>query len=357
MFFYPKNFAFGLDIGDKSIKLADVKLKKNLKGEKRLTLTALHECNLPPGIIYKGEIKNPPAVAEAIRECTKNVSGALLSTRAVVASVPESRCYFKIIRAPQKTKQNINDFIAKNIGQHFPLEKNKLYFDWQFIDAERVAIAAAPKNLIDSYTAVIEQADLIPLSMELESMAIVRALATRVDTKSQSHKIFIDLGAGHSTIIVTENNFPILNLNIALSGENLTRQIARTQKLSYEEAEKLKLACGFDLNKCPPKTKKIINLLISSSVKQIYTSLQYINKFLKHKPDKIYICGGASQMTKLSTILSEKLRVKVRHANPLTNLTLDKEVKLTNTKLLQYVTVLGLAIKGTTGDIFKLNSH
>ena len=61
MFFYKKT-AFGLDIGDRSIKLIEIKRIKNLRGVERNVLTSFNEKKIQAGIIVKGEIKNPPAV-------------------------------------------------------------------------------------------------------------------------------------------------------------------------------------------------------------------------------------------------------------------------------------------------------
>ena len=330
--------------------MAECKLTKDLKGCRSLVLTALNEVLLPDNVIVNGEIKNPPIIVEAIKKCTKTVKGSILSTRAVIASLPETQCYFKVIRAPKVAEANISDFISKAVHQQFPLEKGKVYFDWKYIDQTRIAIGAASKNIVDSYTGVIEQADLIPLSLEMESAAIARALTTSKEMAQTKYKILMDLGASHSSIIVVEKNSPIFTLKMPLSGNHFTQQIARALKLTFEKAEETKLKCGLNLAKCPPNIKKIIFSLIASSIKEIGTSMQYIHRFLKRKPDRIYISGGVSQMAKLSNILSEELKIKIRHANPLANIKLSKKLKITDKELLGYATVIGLAIKGVENN-------
>ena len=164
----------------------------------------------------------------------------------------------------------------------------------------------------------------------------------------------MDLGADHSSMIAVYKNTPILTLNIPLSGEGMTQAIAKSQKMTIEKAEALKIKCGFDIKSCPVAVKKTINDIINSSTEQIKNGLQYINKVLKYKFDKIYISGGVSAMNKLAATLSDKLKIKVRHADPAVNIVLDKKIKLTGEELLKYATAIGLAIRGTEQDLFKL---
>lgn len=349
MLFGPKNIAFGLDIGSKSVKLAECKLIKNIRGHRFLTLVALNEIPLPEDIIIGGEIKNPPVVVQAIKKCVKTAKGNFLSTRTVIASLPESRCYFKIIQAPKNSINN-NDFACKLASKYFPIDADGVYCDWQLIGKTRAAIGAASKNIVDSYTDIIEQAGLIPLAVEIESTATARALAEKSKIGAARPKIIMDLGASSSTIIAVSRNSPLLVLNIPLSGNVMTKQIAKAQKISFKEAEKLKLNCAFDITKCPPKLRKIIVSSIDSSAAQIKSGLQYTSRLLKYRPDKIYICGGVSLMPKLTNVLSEKLKIKVRHANPLANIRLSKKLKISNQELLKYVTAIGLAIKGTENN-------
>ncbi|MFA5134057.1 MAG: pilus assembly protein PilM [Patescibacteria group bacterium] len=349
--FSQKNIAFGLDIGDKSIKLAEVKLIKNLRSQEHLVLTCFNETPVPEGFIINGEIKNVPEIVKIIKNCVKGANGRILSTKAVIASLPESQSYLKIINIPKTRDKITGDFVEGILSQHFPLESSKSYFDWQFIDSDKIMLGVAPKNIVDSFTSVIEQADLIPLSLEIESTAISRAILLGDSSLEKKYKIIMDLGATRSSIIATYDNNPVLTLNIPLSGDGMTQEIAKSKKIPFEKAEELKLLCGFDVKRCPVEIKKIIASIINSSIKKIQTGINYINRLLRIKIDKIYICGGVASMAKLSNSLSEKLRVKIRHADPASKILIDKKLKISNEELLKYTTAIGLAIKGTERDV------
>ena len=140
---------------------------------------------------------------------------------------------------------------------------------------------------------------------------------------------------------------------MSLSGDDITNAIAKNHKLSLKQAEELKIKCGFNLKRCPLKIKKTINSIIASSSKNIKTELAFVNRALKEKTDKIYISGGVSQMSKITTTLSSKLKIKVRHANPLTNIEMGKKINLSNEDLLKFVTAIGLAIRGSDNNFLK----
>lgn len=344
MLLQPKTNAFGLDIGGESVKIAEIRHIKNIRGEESLVLTSINRVSIDHRATLNGEIKNPSLVIEAIKKCIKTMPGRFLKTTAVVLSIPESQSYYKVIKIPPGNRTNsIYKFLESALSKHFPIENNDLYFDWQFLSKEAVAVAGASKNIIDSYTNVIEQSALAPIVIETESAAITRAL---VNNNIKTNAVFMNLGAGRSSIVVVQNNYPIFTLSIPLSGNAMSEEIARIQKISFEEAEKIKLSCGFDVKKCPIKTQKIINNIIISSTEKIKVGLQYIEKYLKYKPKKIYICGGVAMTSKIAVILSERLKVKFRHADPLVNIKVDKKLNCTSAELLKYTTAIGLAIRG-----------
>jgi len=223
--------------------------------------------------------------------------------------------------------------------------------DWQFTDTDKIMVAVAPKNIVDSFTSVIEQAGLIPLSLEIENIAIARALTADTEPDNKQYKIIMDLGATRSSIIAVFQNNPVLTLDIPLSGDGMTQEIAKAEKISFEKAEEIKFACGFDTKKCPVKVKKIISSIIDSSGKKIETGTHYINRLLRVKIDKIYICGGVAGMAKLASALSEKLKIKFRRAEPAANITINKKIMLSDNELLKYTTAIGLAKRGIEADL------
>lgn len=346
MFPSPKTTAFGLHIEYSSVKAAAIKKIKNLGGYETLRLTALNETKIPQGAIVDGIIKNKKAVSDAIRTCIRTMNDKLLVTKAVVASLPEPLCYYKIIKNPKNTK-DINLFISEMIKKHFPIEISQTYYDWQYLNKSQIAITATHKKNTDEYVSAIEESCYFPLALEPESAAITRALCNI----KNPNKIILNLCASHSSMIAVSNNAPFLISQIPLSSDSITQTIAKMQKITIEEAEEIKLYCGFDTSKCPPNTKKIINYIVNASSQKIKNTLQYINKFLKYKNNAIYVSGELAKMPKLIKTLSEKTGTKFIYANPLLKIQLDKNLSIKNKNIIKYTTVIGLAIRGAKEDL------
>src|SRR3989344_8015771 len=86
----------GLDISDLSVKLVQLKRRAGQGSE----LSAYSDVLLPPGLISHDTITNPTGLREFLRELFSNHSyhrGKVLG-RSVVASVPESKAYVRVIQ-------------------------------------------------------------------------------------------------------------------------------------------------------------------------------------------------------------------------------------------------------------------
>src|SRR3989338_2808183 len=76
--------AFGLDISDLSFKISQLK-----KTRKALQLTSQGEFAIPPGVIEQGQIKDVKQLSALICQAITYVAGQKITTRHVVASLPE----------------------------------------------------------------------------------------------------------------------------------------------------------------------------------------------------------------------------------------------------------------------------
>lgn len=337
--------SLGLDIGDRSIKVAAIVNKKDFKGQERLILTSYNEVRLNDNYVVSGEIKNPSVVAFKIKECINNIKGKKLQTKTIIASLPENQCYFKTISATEigrlESKKSIKELFVKN----FPLEEEQYYFDWKQKQNGSLVIGATSKNISDSYALAIEQADFIPLTLEIESFSIARALISS-SLPANHISAILTISATRSSLIVATSNEVLITLNVSLSGMAMTKEIARVSKLKLEEAERLKLKCGMNLNKCPKPAQKAIYNVINNSKMQIKKAVEYINRRLGKKINTLYLAGGVANMNKITAVLSAELKIKIIRANPLTNISIDKKLKIDEKELLRYSRAIGLAMRG-----------
>lgn len=384
--------SFGLDISDLSLKI--VKLKK--RGQ-FFELDSFLEEKIEPGIIKGGEIKDEKKLAEIIRESIKKVKGEKLKTNYVVASLPEEKAFLQVIQMPKIPEEDLKSAVIYEAENYIPTPLEEVYLDYQIIppvydhlDHLDILIAALPKKTVDPYLSALKLAGFVPKVLEIESLAIARALIKGGATTQPI--LLIDLGATRTSFIIFSGQSLRFTTSIPVSSTSFTEIISKNLGVTLAEAERLKIKYGLEekikINIGDEKTNikkergKIFEALIPALidlVQQIKRYLDYYqthashehlppttfqkNNSNKHKPQKvvgglppdgkgiskIYLCGGGANLKGLCELLSLELKIPVEMGNPWVNILIKekKEVpELSFEESLKYTTALGLALRG-----------
>ncbi|MBZ9572048.1 type IV pilus assembly protein PilM [Patescibacteria group bacterium] len=367
-FFTLKPEAFGLDISDLSLKIIKLKKKRGV-----LNLVSFGEFPIKPGVIEGGEIKNGEALVEIIKEAISK-NKRKLKTNYVIASLPEEKAFLQVIQFPIMKEEELKKAIYFEAENYVPLPIKEVYLDSQIVkplynhlDHIDVFIAALPKKTIDPYVPCLKKAGLIPRVLEIESLAIIRALIK--NEVSPFPVLIIDLGATRTSFIIFSGYSLRFTSSIPISSQNLTQAISRSLKVDLKKAEELKIKYGLQERyrlKIENGTKKeaergeIFEAMapaLTSLVEEIKKYLSFYRSHASHEhlpPDgkrveKILLCGGGANLKGLSDFLSLELKIPVELSNPWINILPEplKEVPgLPFKKSLSYTTALGLALRG-----------
>jgi len=327
----------GLDISDLSIKLVQLDKRRD-----KIKIQALSKLNLPQGIIVNGEIKNKPELIKTIKKIIADPQYGKISSEEVVACLPESKTFIKLIEI-QKSPNPLADIIGSEIEKHVPMELSEIYYDWQIAeelaDKYFVLIGAAPKNIVNQYTDLLDEAKLSPIALEIEPISICRSLLKEETsnlkpitfggkTKAGSNLNYglIDIGANHTCMIFKSGNTILFTVSMPISGEEITSKISRALNLTKEQAEKAKIICGLDENKANGVIKDILADNLKNLVEKIKEAVSfYENYFSQRGPlSQILLCGGGANIPNLEKIISKEFPVEVRLADALTNLSEEK---------------------------------
>lgn len=355
-------YPIGLDISDLSIKLVQLNQVRD-----KIKIQALGKLNLPQGIISQGEIKNKPELIKAIRKIISAPLFGKVSSEEVVACLPESKTFIKLIEV-QKSPNALADVIGSEIEKHVPLAASDIYYDWQVIedlaDKYLVLIGAAPKEIVNQYTAMLDEAKLSPVALEIEPVAIARGLLKEeaADAKPASSETktkletglnygLIDIGAEHTCMIFYSGNTILFTVSMPISGEEITAQISQALTLTKEQAEKAKIICGMDETKANGVIKDILADMIKNLVAKIKEATQYYeNYFSQRGPlNQILLSGGGANITDLVKIIGQELSIEVKLANALTNLNEDQS-KFNGCFMEKHVLDLKAAKLGSRGE-------
>ncbi|MBI5729372.1 MAG: type IV pilus assembly protein PilM [Candidatus Magasanikbacteria bacterium] len=353
--------AFGLDIGDLSVKLMQMSRHSPLGRAPFFTIEATRAAALPPGAIVNGEIQLP----EIVRKKILHLLGAdgnypLLKSPWVVANLPEPKTFLKLIEIETPAEELTDDDIVFQAAKHLPFDMAEGYLDWQVTTTNGTAkkttavlIAAVQKTIADSYTYLLEAAGLSPLALEVEAVALSRALITATKDYSGMARVILDLGGTRSGLTIYDKNTIQFSTSINFSGELITTALMQGLSIDHAAAEKLKIATGAKVNKESPKYLKIIDDLIDQLVGEIKQALQFYREhFAATNPiTHITMCGGLSYLENLDTILSHALRISAHPGNVWKNVSASAPPKTKPTDGLELATVVGLALRAAQNPL------
>lgn len=380
----PLSNAFGLDIGDRTFKLIQMSKKRGKKGGYRIA--AWGSIDVPEDVMERGEIKDMAKAAIYLGKLL-NASKGKLSGRAVVACLPEAKTFIKIIEVDGvATEETLRKAVITEIEQNIPLPMDDIYFDWQRLDTgthqhvpaagesdesspseeaptaapqdgtdaapvrstpkTRVLLGAAPKQLVNDYTTLIERAGLAPITLEIEAMAIARAIIPDIQVEQEAIGI-LDIGATRSSLVICDDGALRMSISIPISGIAITKLVSESLGVNMENAEKLKRECGLDANRCEDKMWNILLPLIDDMTEKIRNALRFYKIGFPDgkKIERVYLCGGGAQFHEIDTVLSRKLTIKARRGDALVNVDPRLPKGFAGDDSLQYATAIGLGIR------------
>ena len=359
MFANPFVNAFGLDIGDLSIKLVQLKRVGSIKSKPRFRLLNYRSIELPLGLIVNGELEKPEEVRKRIlRLIVGNKHQKPIKSPWVVACLPETKSFIKLITLKKKSDDIIEDDIPLIAKKHIPFaEGEESYIHHQIIrsciDNTEILVGTIPKRIADAYTYLLESVGLGVISLEIEALALARAMITADKTYEGEARAILDIGAARSSLIFFDHGVIQFSTSLAFSGEVLTTAISQEQKIDMEEAEIKKIRTGLMYKKNSPEVWTILMKQTDALIKQINTA---INFYYSHFPDanrikKIILCGGGSKLEGIDKVLSTRLKIAVRYGRTWKNLSTCQSLPNESASI-NYATGVGLALRAAENPFF-----
>ena len=266
--------------------------------------------------------------------------------------MPEQHAFVRVIQLPKMKLAEAKEAVKWEAEANIPMSIEEVYLDWQTIkpivkspDHLDVLINAAPKDLVGDYVEAIRGAGLIPMALEIESMATARSLV-----KGEfSHKpiLIVDLGFTRTSFIIFLGHVLRFTTSAQVSNQQMINAIAKSLKVKEEEAKKLKFKIGLAKTK---KDDRVFNALLPSLNELVQAIQKYIVFYREHADiSKIILCGGGANLRGLPQFLSTRLKIPVVCGNPWVNILKPpvKEIpELSYKESLSYATALGLALRG-----------
>ncbi len=356
----PFQNAFGLDIGDSSIKL--VRLEKKWWPGRGLffEIDDIRQISLPPGCITQGEITQIELVREKINFLLgRHKDAPAIKSPWVVADLPVAKTFLKLIRINVAQSEISDETVKFEAAKHLPMDIKDVYIDWQQIvdksatsGSTAILIGAVPKKIVNTYTELLQSLGLSPLALEIEDISIARAMITATKTYDGEARAILDLGGSRSSLIIYDKGSIQFSSLINFSGDLIDTAIMQKLNITKEEAYELKNAHGLNYIDQYPEYLKLMTEMSEKLVEDIYQiMLFYRDHFYKSNPiTHITMSGGLSSMLNLDKFLTDKIKIESAPGNAWKNL-FNENISQDRKSGLALSSAIGLAIRAAAWPI------
>jgi len=337
--FGSKKEVIGIDIGSSSIKLVEIK-----EAKKGYQLTNFGIAELHPETIVDGAIMDTAAVVDAIQSL---VSGLKVKVRDVVTSVSGNAVRIQKISLPSMTKEELEESIQWEAEQYIPFDISDVNIDFQILDTlddgsgqMEVMLAAAKKDVINEYVAVISEAGLNVVIVDVDCFALENMFDVNYQFETGDIIALVNIGASFTNINIIKNGMSAFTRDIASGGNQYTEELQKRFSISYDDAESLKLGKGGkDISR--EEMRKVVDQVSGDVVaSEIQKTIDYfLSQGVHHSIGKIYLSGGTSKTMGLAKIIADKAGIPIEIINPFANI--DYNEKLFDAAYIQEIAPFG----------------
>ena len=353
MLFGRSRNVVGLDIGDSSIKV--VELKELGKG-RGFQVVRLGWEPLSAEAIVDGAIMDAQLVTETIQRLFQRCR--IKPSTPVATALSGHSVIVKRISLPVMSEAELAESIHWEAEQYIPFDIEDVNLDYQILEGASlspgegnmdVLLAAAKKDKINDYASVIGQAGLNLATVDIAAFAMQNAFEANYEFSPDSVISLVDIGSAVASISVLHGGTSVYWRDINIGGNAYTDAIQKELNLSAEQAEQLKR--GEEIEGIP--YERVLPIL-SAVNEDIGTEIQKTLDFFKQisatdKPlDRLYLTGGTAQVVHMKESLGERLRTQVELLNPFRKIPpvgRDATAELVNEMMPTASVAVGLALR------------
>jgi type IV pilus assembly protein PilM len=335
---HPVKRMVGLKIGGS--QLAAARIANNGAAE----LLQVARQPLEQGVVVGGEVRDPEALATALRQF---FSHNKLPKKNVRLGIASNRIGVRIFDLDgiddEKQLANAIRFRAQDA---LPIPLDEAVLDYHILGettddegkvSHRVLLVVAYRELVERYVSACRKAGIALAGIDLEAFALLRSLAAPTGEGAEADSALVAVAIGHdrSTFAVSDGNICEFTRVIEWGGAALNIAIARVLDVAPSEVESLKRLVALDSHNVPegvaPEQYALavdaVRKQVQAFARELVSSLQ----FYQHQPGslgigEIVITGGTAGLAGLAAELEGLTRVRVRVGDPLARLKVAKKV-------------------------------
>src|SRR5436190_6915157 len=330
----------GLKIGGSQLAAARV----HNNGVPELVQVARQE--LEPGVVVGGELRDPDALSDALKDFFKRNK---LPRQGVRLGIANNRIGVRIfdIDGIEDVKQ-LENAVRFRAHEVLPIPIEEAVIDWQVLNerededggvTRRILLVVAYRDLVDRYVEACKKAGIKLVGIDLEAFALLRAVAEPLPAEvgtPNAAVVVVAVGHDRSTFAVSDGRVCEFTRVLDWGGATLNVAIARELDIAPSEAEPFKRALSLTDGDTPEdltedqanRARDAMRRQLQSFARELVSSLQ----FYQNQPDslgiaEIVLTGGSVHLRGLAEELQTLIGVSVRPGDPLTRVKVGKKIK------------------------------
>jgi type IV pilus assembly protein PilM len=232
----------GVDVGSTAVRVAEV-----AAGDIPVVVRAA-QVPLPPGVVEAGEVRQPEAVAEALRELW-STSG--VTSKQVYLGVGNQRVVVREVALPWLPEKELRDTLGFQVQEFIPMASDEAVLDFDPVGEidqggrrmVRILLVAAHKPMVNALVEAALAAKLDPQGIDLTPFAVIRAVGTGdegLDLDSSGDEAVVDIGAQVTSICVHDRGVTRFVRILPSGGRDITLALASGLGVDEDVAERLK---------------------------------------------------------------------------------------------------------------------
>lgn len=316
---------FGLDIGSTSIKIVKSDGKKisiisvvsNPSGKNLMAMTNVEKI----------------ALADQIKGSIKSLG---LKGKQVVASIPEALVFSRIMQFPIMSTPELATAIKWELDQSVPFPPNEVETSWAILEKPEkikgdekisVYVVAVPTPVSDAYVQLMELVELVPLRLENEIPALIRAFSPVLSNDSPS--VIADIGASGTGLMLVGKEKIFGNYYLPFGGTVMTKLVADAFGLPLTQAESYKRTYGMAKDQLEGKMFTVLKPAIDNLAGEIKKMvIAYQNEYKESSVSRVILTGGSAYLMGLIPYLTESLEgIEIVIGDPFSGLAVDQKYK------------------------------
>lgn len=229
--------------------------------------------------------------------------------------IPDDMTFFQIIDLPLLSEKELISAVKYQAEQIIPLPIDNVAVDLSIIEEDKkekkakILLVAAPLNLINFLTRLIEEAGLIPEVIENEVSALSRLITEIYPIKNNLFSIFFNLGYHSSSLYFYHPQKKLITetYTFNLGSSLFYKELEINLNLDNKKAAQILKEKGI-VNDNQIKTQPVLLPVVNEIVKNLTTFINMMkNKFALNEINQIFLINQSSLIKNLDNEITKQI--------------------------------------------------